>query len=212
MGHSKDNEETLGSFTQRIITYCDIGDLLILKKPLNFKNRPIVVAIDGSISSYNGLNKALKISEFFNAKVHLIAVYDPFFHLTVFKKIADVLPEEDQKRFNFPAQEKLHDEIIDKGLEKIYEDYLERGRLYALSNNIEVQTKLLTGKIVPKIHQYSSLANAGLIVIGRWGTHRDQIALIGSNTFNLVHKSFTNTLIVSSEDKRIKIPQLPEKE
>jgi nucleotide-binding universal stress UspA family protein len=211
-GHGKDDELTLGSFTQRTLTHIDTSDILILKKPLNFKNKPIVVGIDGSINSYNALNKALRIAEKFGVKVHLVAVFDPFFHLTVFKKIAEVLPKKDQERFNFPAQEKLHDEIIDKGLEKIYEDYLEKGRLFALSKKIKVKTKLLIGKIVPKIHQYSSLHNASLIVLGRWGSHKESISHIGSNALNLVHKCFTNILIVSSEDKELKIPELEKKE
>ncbi len=207
-GHGKDDEDTLGSFTQRITTHTIESDLLIMKKPFNFKSRPIIVCIDGSANSFTGLEKALQISQQFNAEVHLVAVYDPFFHLTVFKKIADVLPEKDQERFNFTAQEKLHDEIIDKGLEKIYEDYLKRGELYAQSKNIKTKTKVLIGKAVPKIHQYASLNNASLIVMGRWGSHKDQISLIGSNTFNLIQKSFTNILVVASEDEKLDIPEL----
>jgi len=211
-GHGKDDEVSLGSFAQRVTIHTKESDLLIIKKPFIFKSRPIVVCIDGSTYSYNALEKALQISKLFDTKVHLVAVYDPFFHLTVFKKIADVLPEKDQERFNFTAQEILHDEIIDKGLEKIYEDYLKRGKLYAQSKDVEVNTKVLIGKAISKIHQYASLNNASLLVIGRWGTHKDSISHIGSNTLNLLHKSFTNILIVSSEDKDLKIPELVQEE
>jgi nucleotide-binding universal stress UspA family protein len=212
-GHGKNDEVSLGSFSQRIISLITGSDILLLKKALNFKSKPIVVCIDGSNNSYIALDKALKIAEMFDATVHLVAVYDPFFHLTVFKKIAEVLPEEDQKRFNFPAQEQLHDEIIDKGLEKIYEDYLERGRLYALTKGIKVETKLLNGKMVPKIHQYSSLNNASIVVLGRWGSHKESMSSIGSNALNLVHKTYENILIASSEDdEKIIIPELSTKE
>ena len=123
-GHGHVNDGNLGSLTERILFYTPYSDVLIMRAPWNFKGRPIVVGIDGSENSYAALEKAIEISKIVNTSVEAVAVYDPFFHNDVFSTITEVLPEEDKERFNFEAQEKLHDEIIDKGLETLYREGL----------------------------------------------------------------------------------------
>jgi nucleotide-binding universal stress UspA family protein len=81
---------------------------------------PILVAIDGSPASFGGLGTALELSRVFNRPVEAVAAFDPAFHQSAFRSIAGVLTEEAGRLFRFNEQEKLHEEIIDKGLARIY--------------------------------------------------------------------------------------------
>ena len=134
-------------------------------------------------------------------------MYDPYFHLGVFKTIADSLPEKDRQRFDFPSQEKLHDEIIDRGLEKIYAEGLEQAALYARSCGLEMKSKVLAGKVFPQIHHYAAMNNAGLVVTGRWGLHQQPGSLIGSNTHNLARLVDCNMLVSRAPDQPVNMPE-----
>ncbi|MFX1480629.1 MAG: universal stress protein [Promethearchaeota archaeon] len=207
-GHGKEEDNILGSLTQRILLHNTKSDLLIVKKPMVFKYNPIVIGIDGSLNSYSALTRALNFASIYNTSIDAIAVYDPYFHTGVFKKIADALPIEAQKKFNFTAQEKIHDEIIDKGLEKLYLEGLKKAQLIAESKNMILNINVLAGKVYKKIIEYSNLNNSDLIVLGRWGLHKEDISLIGSHVFNCSMLSKTNVLIVIPSEIKENIPEL----
>lgn len=208
-GHGHVPEDTLGSVTERILLYGNTSDLLILRCAWNLRNRPIVVGVDGSNESYEALARAIEIGKEFNSKVIAVAVYDPYFHTGVFQTITNALPPEAKKKFNFTAQEELHDEIINSGLEHIYNEGLERGKLLAQSMGSEIETQVLSGKVYPQLHHFAVLHNAGLLVVGRYGLHAEPQSLLGSNTHNLARLSKTNLLIVSKTNSSLKIPKLP---
>jgi len=63
--------------------------------------------------------------------VKVIAAFDPYYHYVAFNRIASVLSEEAGKVFKFKEQEKLHEEIIDSGLAKIYDGHLAVARSIA---------------------------------------------------------------------------------
>ena len=208
-GHGKLHEDILGSVTQRIVLYNTNTDFMIIREPLNFKYRPIIVGIDGSENCYAALRKAIEIAKLYDTKIEAIASYDPYFHSGVFKTIAEVLPKNDKKKFNFVAQEKLHDEIIDKGLEKLYYEGLQKAKLLAESLDYNIHIEILTGKVFSKILQYATLRNACLVVIGRWGLHKEKDSLIGSNSFNIAMLCKTNVLITTMNNVQVLIPELP---
>jgi nucleotide-binding universal stress UspA family protein len=212
MGHGAVPEARLGSLTERVLLFRKTSDLLILRQPWVFKNRPVVVGIDGSQNSYLALTRAIQIAQAYQTTVEAVAVYDPFFHVGVFRVIADALPEADQKRFDFPAQEQLHDEIIDKGLEKLYREGLERGVLLAEQMGVKIRIEVIAGKVYPQLHHYAQMRNAGLIVVGQTGLHWDPISFIGSNTLQLARINNSNLLVVNPPKKQLEIPELPKQE
>jgi nucleotide-binding universal stress UspA family protein len=209
-GHGTVPESALGSLAEKLLLHAPKPDLLLMRKAWEFKGRPLVVGIDGSAESYAALQRALGIAEWEDARVDLVAVFDPYFHSGVFRTIAGSLPEDKKKRFNFVAQEKLHDEIIDRGLEKLYEEKLLRGKALAEERGVEVQTRVIKGKVFPQLHHYAELEGAGLLVVGRWGLHREEVSLIGSNALNLARICNTNLLVVAPFASPIDLPALPQ--
>jgi nucleotide-binding universal stress UspA family protein len=207
-GHGRVPEGDLGSMTERMLFYTRESDLLIVRRPWDFKGRPIVVGVDGSHESYAALKRAVEIARTFDAQVEAIAVYDPFFHTGVFHTIASALPEKDRERFDFVAQEKLHDEIIDQGLEKLYQEGLERGALLAGSLGMEIRTEVLAGKVYAQIHHYAALREAALVVVGRWGLHREEESLVGSNALKLARLGTANLLVVVQSKETLEVPDV----
>jgi nucleotide-binding universal stress UspA family protein len=203
---------TIGSCAERLLHLVSTTDVLIMRQPWAFANRPIVVGVDGSDDSYLALHRALEIGQAFGAEVEAVAVYDPFFHTGVFSTIAEILPVEAQKRFDFSAQERLHNEIIDKGLETLYRRNLDRGRPLAEALGVTLRVDVLAGKVCAQLHHYCALKHAGLLVLGRYGLHREDASIVGSSTLNAARQSSTNLLVVAPPEAPFSLPAELEEE
>ncbi|HSS30093.1 MAG TPA: universal stress protein, partial [Nitrospiraceae bacterium] len=155
----------------------------------------IVVAVDGSPYSFGGLMTGLALGKAFNMPVEAISAFDPYFHYAAFHSISGVLNEEAGKVFRFKEQEKLHEEIIDSGLAKIYQSHLDICREIAQAEQTDVKTTLLDGKAFEKIIQYVRKDIPALLIVGRIGVHSDEDMDIGSNTENLLRSAPCNILV-----------------
>ncbi len=172
----------LGTVTDRVARRSDI-DLLVIKEPDKALNRgPIVVAIDGSERAYGGLLTAFSLAEQWGCKVKVISAFDPYYHYVAFNRIAGVLSEEAGKVFKFKEQERLHEEIIDSGLAKIYQGHLDVAESIAKEYGIDIETQLLDGKAHDAIERYVANARPSLLVVGKLGIHADDELDIGGNS------------------------------
>jgi len=207
-GHGHVPESILGSTAERILSHSWHSDVLLMKRPLNLQKRPILVGVDGSQNSYVALLNAASLAKATGSRIEAVAVYDPYLHSGVFSNIAGVLPPEKQEKFNFTAQEQLHDEIIDDGLEHLYATNLEQGVQLVKEMGVEISAEVLSGKVFPQIHHHAARIDAGLIVVGRWGLHKEPSTLIGSNSNNLARICSTNLLIVNESPIEIKLPSV----
>lgn len=160
---------------------------------------PILVAIDGSPASFGGLKTALELSRVFGRPVEAAAAFDPVFHLSAFRSIAGVLTEEAGRLFRFNEQEKLHEEIIDKGLARIYRGHLDTAGRIAASMGFSVKTTLLSGKASDEIIKHARKTSAFMAVFGRTGAHATRGLDIGSTTENCLRELDCHVLISSNE-------------
>jgi nucleotide-binding universal stress UspA family protein/predicted RNA-binding protein with RPS1 domain len=162
-------------------------DTLIIKEPeRSIAEGPIVVAVDGSSKSYGGLITALSLAQKWQVPVKVIAAFDPYYHYVAFNRIAGVLSEEAGKVFKFKEQEKLHEEIIDSGLAKIYDGHLVVAQSIAMDYGIEIETELLDGKPHDAIEKYVKKVNPSLLIAGKLGIHADDALDIGGNSEQLL--------------------------
>src|SRR6478736_3025995 len=147
-------DSVIGSNTERVLRRVRNSDMLIVKQTQPMTGGRIVVAVDGSPYSFGGLMTGLSLGKAFDMPVEAISAFDPYFHYAAFHSISGVLNEEAGKVFRFKEQEKLHEEIIDSGLAKIYQSHLDISREIAQAEQTDVKTTLLDGKAFEKIIQY----------------------------------------------------------
>lgn len=188
-------DSVIGSNTERVTRRVRNSDMLIIKQTQSMTNGKIVVAVDGSPYSFGGLMTGLTLGKAFNLPVEAISAFDPYFHYAAFHSISGVLNEEAGKVFRFKEQEKLHEEIIDSGLAKIYQSHLDISREIAQAEQTDLKTTLLDGKAFEKIIQYVRKEVPWLLIVGRIGVHSDEDMDIGSNTENLLRTAPCNVLI-----------------
>jgi len=172
----------LGTVCHRVARRSDIDTLIIKQPKRSITAGSIVVAIDGSARAYGGLLTALSFAAHWQVPVKVVSAFDPYYHYVAFNRIASVLSEEAGKVFKFKEQEKLHEEIIDSGLAKIYQGHLDVATSIAAEHGIEIETELLVGKPHHIIHQYIRQHKPSLLVLGKVGIHADPDLDIGGNT------------------------------
>jgi len=175
----------VGSVCERVARRID-RDLLVVRTAAVERPGAIVVAIDGSAQAYGALKAALVLARIFKRPVEAVAVYDPFFHYVAFHGIAGVLSPAVAQVFRFREQEKLHEEIIDAGLAKIYQLHLEVAAKIAAAEGLELRTRLLAGKAFEQILNYTRERGSWLLAVGRIGAHSDATMDLGSTTENLL--------------------------
>ncbi len=188
-------DSVIGSNTERVLRRVRTSDMFIIKDLQPMNGGKIVVAVDGSPYSFGGLKTGLALGKALNKPVEAISAFDPYFHYAAFHSISGVLNEEAGKVFRFKEQEKLHEEIIDSGLAKIYQSHLDISREVAQDEGTDIRTTLLDGKAFEKILQYVRKEQPWLLILGRIGVHSDDDMDIGSNTENLLRIAPCNILI-----------------
>ncbi|MBI1847526.1 MAG: universal stress protein [Candidatus Rokubacteria bacterium] len=195
MGAVKDSQ--LGSVTERFVRKV-ARDTLIVRNSDGLKDQQgaIVVCLDGSPQSFNGLKLGIALSRALHRPVHAVAVYDPYLHYAMFNGIVGVLNEKASKIFRFKEQEQLHEEIIDTGLAKIYQSHLEIGRKLAAEDGVDLAITLLDGKCFEKILTFARKEQPWLLILGRIGVHSEEGEVdLGSNTENRMRLAPCNVLL-----------------
>src|SRR5215470_8275127 len=199
MGAVKDSQ--IGSVTERFVRRVN-RDILIVRNADALKDREgaIVVCLDGSPQSFNGLKLGIALAAALHRPLQAVAVYDPYLHYAMFNGIVGVLSEKASKIFRFKEQEQLHEEIIDTGLAKIYQSHLEIGRKLAADAGVELAITLLDGKCFEKILTFARKEQPWLLILGRVGVHSDENEVdLGSNTENILRLAPCNVLLTGGK-------------
>ncbi len=195
-------DSVIGSVCERTVRRVRKADIFVVKdtkSALPPSGAKIVVAVDGSHLSFGGFKTALALAKSYNLSVSAVSAFDPYFHYAAFNSIADVLSEEAGKVFRFKEQEKLHEEVIDSGLAKIYQSHLEICKKIAEAEGVTIETALLDGKPFEKVLAYVRKEKPWLLVVGRIGVHSDEEMDVGSNSENLLRMAPCNVLISNTK-------------
>lgn len=192
----------LGSVTERVVRRTERDVIIVKRKEEENKSDRIVVCLDGSERSYGALKTAMDLAVKFHKSVEAISAFDPYYHYVMFDSLSDVLTSSAREVFKFEEQEKLHEEIIDSGLAKVYQANLDIARRIAGDEGVDVATKLLDGKAWLKILEYVEKDPPWLLVMGRTGIHNEDIDL-GSNAENILRMVPCNVLLA---DRKFKPP------
>lgn len=178
----------LGTVCTRVLRRSAIDTLIVKDPQRGLDSGPLVAAVDGSAQGYGALLAALALAKAWRLPLHVLAAYDPYYHYVAFKRIAGVLSEEASKVFNFKEQERLHEEIIDTGLAKIYQGHLHIASALAEEAGVPIQTRLLDGKPFEAIGRQVAELGASALFLGKLGIHADAELDIGGNAEQLTRE------------------------
>jgi len=170
------------------------------------------VGIDGSEQSFGAMRAAIAMHKHLDCRVTALTVFDPHFHYKAFDSIAEVLSEEAGEKFRFKDQERLHKEIIDSGLEKIYQDHLDTAIAMAGREGVEIESEILAGKPYDAILGWLEGRDIALLLLGKIGAHSDNELDIGSNAENLLRNAPCNVMLISRKEKPVSDEALSEPE
>jgi nucleotide-binding universal stress UspA family protein len=134
LGLGAANGNLIGSVCERVIRRVD-KDVLVIKNDRPIESK-IMVAVDKSAPSNAAILAAGNLAKTFNTAIEAVSVFDPDYHRIAFEHLTHVLTQEAGQIFKFKEQEKLHGEIIDKGLAKVYQTCLDESCLI-IKKNIE---------------------------------------------------------------------------
>jgi nucleotide-binding universal stress UspA family protein len=200
LGEGGADGRSVGSTTERVVRQSR-ADVLVLRDAsrqfLSADGGGILACIDGSPHSYAGLLSGIEIAQLSGRPFEATAVYDPYLHYTLFNGIVNVLSEKASKVFKFKDQEKLHEEIIDTGLAKIYQAHLEVARHVAKEKGVDLRIVLLDGKAHAKVLKHATATRPSLVIVGRIGVHSDASMDVGATTENLLRTLPMNVLVTS---------------
>jgi nucleotide-binding universal stress UspA family protein len=190
--------DLIGPLAERLVRRARQDVLIVKNMEPVADDAPIVVCIDGSQEAYGGLKHALELSRKTGRAVEAIAVYDPYLHYTLFNGIVNVLSAEASSVFKFADQEKLHEEIIDTGLAKIYQAHLQVAQELSRDEGEEISITLLDGKAFQKVLRHANRVKPWLLIMGRVGVHSEKGMDVGATTENLLRNVTCDVLISST--------------
>jgi nucleotide-binding universal stress UspA family protein len=198
-GHGVSRSDTVGSVCMRVLRRIRT-DTLVVKRPDAFADgtsSPIVVALDGSQEAFGALRAAISLGTVYDRPVQAVAAYDPYFHYTVFHSMVEVLSDEAARVFRFEEQERLHEEITDTGLARLYQTQLDVARRVAEQEGVQLETTLLAGRAADELLEYVEHAQPWLLMLGRIGAHSREGMDMGSVTEHLLRFAPCNLLVAS---------------
>ncbi len=183
----------LGGTTTRVLHSAPC-DVLVARRTPN--SGPILTGVDGSAEALKAVSKAVALGRTMNKPVRLVAAYDPDFHTHVFSAVGESLSPERQQEVGLAGQEKLHDDIINDGLGKLYTDFLHEAQERFAAEEVVMTTSLVTGKVYQAMDSDAAGCGADLIVVSRHGNHREPCSHLGSNAEGLLRTTTANVLLV----------------
>ncbi len=183
----------LGGTTTRVLQSAPCDVLVARRAP---DKSPVLTGVDGSDEALKAVAKAVSLGRAMERPVRLVAAYDPDFHTHVFSAVGKSFSPERQQQIGLAGQEKLHDDIINDGLGKLYSDFLREAERRFNADEVTMTTSLVTGKAYRALDCEAGDCGAGLIVVSRHGNHREPCSRLGSNAEGLLRITSANVLLV----------------
>jgi nucleotide-binding universal stress UspA family protein len=190
----------LGGTTSRVLYGAPCDVLIARSMP---QNGPILTGIDGSAEALKAVAKAVEVGRAMKRPVRMVAAYDPDFHTHVFGAVAQSLSPERQKESGLAGQEKLHDDIINDGLGKLYTEFLNEAGHRFSNEDVTITTSLVTGKAYHALDSQARNHGVDLIVLSRHGNHREPSSRLASNAECLLRTTSANVLLVGGIDEKL---------
>jgi nucleotide-binding universal stress UspA family protein len=189
--------DIMGSTSTRVLNSARCDVLIARRMPAAGK---VVAGIDGSKDAMKAMQKAVTWARILGKQLELVSVYDPYFHTRVFKTMSGALSPERQEQVGLARQETLHEELVDDGLGKLYRSFLDQALERCRAMGVDAKAAVLKGKAYRALVGHERNGGVDLMVVGRFGNHREEPAQIGSNSETVCRLSKTNVLVAAASE------------
>lgn len=182
----------MGGCARKVLRRIADRDIMLIRN--GNTSGKIIVGIDGSEDSFKALQKAILLSKCFGSKIIVASIFDLNLHNVVFKSMKHVMAGEADQVFNSEAQEKLHEQVIDSGIGKVYRANAEEAKRIATEHGVEIETVVEPGRAEEKMVEIARKENASFIVCSRLGLHKTPDSDIGSVAEALIAEANCNVV------------------
>ena len=186
--------DLMGSTSTRVLSSARCDVLIARRMPAAGK---VITGIDGSKDAMKAMQKAVTWARILGKPLELVSVYDPYFHTRVFKTMSGALTPERQEQVGLAKQETLHEQLVDEGLGRLYRSFLDQALDRCRAMGVDAEAVLLRGKAYRALIEHDGNGGVDLMVVGRFGNHREETAWIGSNSETACRLSRTNVLVAA---------------
>src|SRR5688572_28731296 len=142
--------------------------------------KSIYVPVDNSDHSNRAVACSIALGKAFSAKLVGCHVYAAKLHDYRFRQMEYTLPEEYIDEVELERQRKIHDSLITMGLKLISDSYLDGMSKTCAASGIELEPRMMDGKLHTELLKDGIGAQHGQVVIGALGIGRMRDSVIGS--------------------------------
>ncbi len=200
LGLGRTENSLVGTVCERVARRAGADLWVVRKLEAAPPEAPVVVGLDGSERAWGGFRLGLELARSTGRPLVSVAAFDPYFHYTLFDALKSALTSKAQEVFKFEQQERLHEEIIDSGLAKIYQSHLEVAAKLAEDEGLTLETRLLDGKAAEKLLEFARQRQPAVMIVGRTGIHGGKEIDLGGVAEQLLRLAPCDLLLVHREE------------
>ncbi len=160
------------------------------------KIEKIILCFDNSDLSLQASDVTLAIARIFDAEVVGIHGYNAFMHEGAFRIMEPILPEKYQREEVLQRQRKLHNSLINVGMEKISLSYLKPLEKTFKESGVTFTPLVKEGKNYKAVVELISETDGDLVIIGASGFNQNGDGFLGSVCLRVLRSCDRDFLVV----------------
>ena len=168
-----------------------------------FDYRHIVMAVDNSSHSDQGVAIGLTLAQVFDSEITASHAYAAKLHDLRFKQMEGGLPEQFRRESELEKQRETHDTLITHGLEIITDSFLDVVDEKAEARGMKLKRKSVEGKNYRALLDDIESSDYDLVIMGALGLGAVRSSTIGSVCERIVRRTSRDVLVVKDPKRNI---------
>ncbi len=160
----------------------------------------IFIPCDNSLECDYAIHRSLELAKKFKSKLVGNHVYAAKLHDVRFRQLESGLPARFQSKEEIKRQRKIHDKLIEKGLQLISDSFLDRMEKQCVEADVDIERQLLEGIHFEEIIGEVNSNGYDLCAMGAHGLGRQPRSQLGSVTTRVL-RGLNKDLLITRTDE-----------
>ncbi len=160
----------------------------------------IFIPCDNSLECDYAIHRSLELAKKFKSKLVGNHVYAAKLHDVRFRQLESGLPARFQSKEEIKRQRKIHDKLIEKGLQLISDSFLDRMEKQCVEADVDIERQLLEGIHFEEIIGEVNSNGYDLCAMGAHGLGRQPRSQLGSVTTRVLRGLAKDLLITRTDE------------